>query len=240
MIRAAQLIGFYYIYCKKKYPKYIKYMQSTDPKRLGERLKGKRNECKLKQADLADRLSTQQSTISELEKGDRTPTTELLVSLINEFGMTADWWLFGIEPETSIVTKTPPQYTVEMPVRAMAGSGNLCCLEALEPIGHIHVPIKYNDPNITVLEISGTSMEPHIKDGAHVGIDRSDRNIVSGELYAICIPHEGIVVKRLYLGPEFVTIKSDNPIFPDQVLSIDRINWETFVQGRVKWGFLAY
>lgn len=185
-------------------------------------------------------IGVSNKSVSCYESGAVWPKPQTLAKIIELSGKPADWLLFGVEPDAGSVTEPPAQYTVEMPVRAMAGAGDPCCLEQLEPIGHIHVPIEYNGPNITVLQIRGTSMEPHIKDGAHVGIDRTDRHVVSGELYAIYIPHEGIVVKRLYLGPELVTITSDNPSFPDQVMSNERINWDTFVLGRVKWGFLTY
>lgn len=208
-----------------------------DLARIGARIRSVRDERT--GIEFGKLIGVSNQSVCAYESGAVWPKPQTLAKIIELSGKSADWLLFGIEPDAGSVAEPRP-HTIAMPVRAMAGAGDPCDLDQLEPIGLIHIPIEYNGPTITVLQIRGTSMEPHIKDGAHVGIDRADRRIISGELYAIYIPHEGIVVKRLYLGPEQITIKSDNPLFPDQVMSIDKINWDTFVQGRVKWGFLMY
>lgn len=83
-------------------------------------------------------------------------------------------------------------------------------------------------------------MEPTIMNGSHVGVDIAEKEIISGQLYAVYIPHEGIVVKRIWIGPELVKIASDNPAAPDHDMMNERINWDTFVQGRVKWTLQRY
>lgn len=216
-------------------------MQIIDLEKLGQRIKSKRLEMKVSQQQFADLLSGHQSAVSAMEKGERLPTTDQLLLLIQNCRMSADWWLFGKEDGGgSQVNEPQEQYTVSMPVRAMAGAGSPCCIDQMEPIGHINVDPAYNGPNVQVIEIRGTSMEPTIVDGAHVGVDITDREIISGQMYAVYIPHEGIVVKRIWLGPELVKIKSDNPQAPDHDMSIDRINWDTFVQGKVKWVIQKY
>jgi len=140
-----------------------------------------------------------------------------------------------------LVCETKEDYgVVTMPVRATAGAGYPNCIESLEPIGQITVQRNYDGPNIQVLKVRGNSMEPTIIDGAYIGIDITDKHIISGQLYAVYIPHEGIVVKRIWMGPELVKLESDNKLAPTHDMSIDRIDWETFVQGKVKWVLQEY
>lgn len=77
-------------------------------------------------------------------------------------------------------------------------------------------------------------MEPLIRDGAYVGIDSEDRWIVSGEIYAVWLPYEGAVIKRLYLDMEKITLKSDNSQFPEITVPLAGLD-DHFIQGRVKW-----
>lgn len=145
--------------------------------------------------------------------------------------------LFKKRPES--VEESHVDY-IAMPVRVLAGAGSPCDLEQLEPIDQIIVKKDLDGPHIQVVEIRGKSMEPSIVNGARVGVDTADKIIISGEIYACYIRHEGIVVKRIIMGPDTVTIKSDNPLFPDQEVLIDRIDWNTFIQGRVKWILQKY
>lgn len=229
-------------------------MEKINPFIVGSRIKTERATRGFNQQQFGEKIGIQQSAVSAIEKGDRLPTIEQLMSIMELFGRSADFWLFGdvksinyeqlgTHSEGHMVADSAEiryQSTVKMPVRALAGAGNPCDLEQLTPIGHITIEADYDGPNIVALQIRGNSMEPNIMNGAHVGVDRTDREIISGQLYAIYIPYEGIVVKRIFVGPELIKIKSDNPAFPDHDLSIDRINWDTFVQGRVKWVLQKY
>lgn len=76
-------------------------MHTIDPHKIGQRVKAVRIEHKLSQAIFAERLGLKQSAISAIEKGERVPTTEQIILAINEFGYTADWWLFGIDETTT-------------------------------------------------------------------------------------------------------------------------------------------
>lgn len=212
---------------------------TIDLLKMGERIRQVRGGTSGE--DFGALLGVSNSMVSVYERGEGWPKPPTLAKIIELSGKDANWLLFGYgDDKTSIIAEVQEQYTVSMPVRAMAGAGSPCCIDQMEPIGHIRVDAKYNGPNIHVIEIRGTSMEPTLVDGAHVGVDISDKEIISGQMYAIYIPHEGIVVKRIWLGPELVKIKSDNVLAPDHDMSIDRINWDTFVQGRVKWVIQNY
>jgi len=214
-------------------------MQTIDPKQIGARFREKRLESGLTQTQFGERTGIQQSALSGIENGDRLPTTEQLLQVIEAYAGSADWWLFG-DKLVDYVSDPAAEYTVSLPVRAQAGAGNPCCIDELEPIGKINVEKSYDGPNIQVLKIRGTSMEPTIMDGAHVGIDVTSRQVISGQMYAIYLPYEGIVVKRIDIGLEYIKIISDNPRFLDHDIPIKKINKDNFVQGRVVWTIQKY
>lgn len=84
-------------------------------------------------------------------------------------------------------------------------------------------------------KIKGRSMERLILDGATIGIDTSDTNIMDGEIYAF--DQEGMLrVKYLYRLPGGgVRIRSENSEeFPDEALSADQFN-QVRMLGWVFW-----
>lgn len=60
-----------------------------------ERLKNVRIEEKLSQNEFAERLNVSRSTLMLIEQGKREINTKVLEALKNEFGVSADWVLFG-------------------------------------------------------------------------------------------------------------------------------------------------
>jgi len=207
-------------------------------KEIGERIRKIRGSLNLDEFNKI--LGVSRSAISNYERGDAFPRPETLSKIVEYGGVSYDWLFTGGSENNTIVAEQLEEYTVTMPVRAMAGAGHPCCIDQLEPIGHITIDKSYDGPNIQVLQIRGNSMEPTIMDASHVGIDVTEKEIISGQMYAVFMPYEGIVVKRIWIGPETVRIASDNPTAPDHELLTERINWETFVQGRVKWTVQKY
>ena len=105
----------------------------------------------------------------------------------------------------------------------------------LEAIAKLAVPLSYAKQGIQVLRVDATSMEPIIMKGSHVGIDTAQKNIISGELYGIYMPFEGVVLKRVYIDGDnarFI-LRSDNPNHPEQYIPIAQRSERIF--GRVVW-----
>lgn len=93
---------------------------------------------------------------------------------------------------------------------------------------------------------TGGSMWPTIQDGRPVLIDTSDTEPMDTKIFAICMPHDGLVLKRLVweyhpqVGAETWIIKSDNPnktLFPDRILPPDD---RTRIAGRMRWTDSVY
>lgn len=84
-----------------------------------------------------------------------------------------------------------------------------------------------------IVEVVGTSMEPTIRDGAVLLINRADRDPRSGYVYAF-YNEDGMLVKRLFNRGGTWVASSDNPDkeeHPDIVLDGDVAH----IQGRAIW-----
>jgi phage repressor protein C with HTH and peptisase S24 domain len=138
----------------------------------------------------------------------------------------------GISREQS--EKYSSKDAIQVGVFALSGAGPPNDLVTNEPLETITIPKNFYKPSIITIQVRGKSMEPLIRNGAYVGIDRDDKWIVSGEIYAVWLPYEGAIIKRLYLDMEKITLRSDNQQFPDIHVSLQGPD-ENFIQGRVKW-----
>jgi phage repressor protein C with HTH and peptisase S24 domain len=83
---------------------------------------------------------------------------------------------------------------------------------------------------LSVIEVEGDSMDPTLRDGDEILVDRSARPMRSG-LHVIRLD-DVLLVKRLEPGPAgTLRIISDNPAYP----SMERARTDVAVIGRVVW-----
>ena len=83
-------------------------------------------------------------------------------------------------------------------------------------------------------------MEPTILDKAVVGVDRDRVRVIQGRIYAVHLPFEGTVVKRLFLDHEnrkFI-LRSDNSEYHEEKISFDE--GSSFICGQVVWVLQSY
>lgn len=200
----------------------------------------------------AERLSMSPTTVQEYLKG-RTPPADFIVRVCDQFDVDSWWLLTGrnIEAPSSVTASNRKQISKipaiqeslstydkelynEVGVYALAGAGPARELVEHDPIEMIVIPKSFWKPSIAAIKVRGRSMEPLILDGAYLGIDREDKWIISGEIYAVWIPYEGAVIKRLYIDPERITLRSDNKDFPEFSILVKEASAE-MILGRVKW-----
>lgn len=93
---------------------------------------------------------------------------------------------------------------------------------------------KKGDPkNMSLIKVSGDSMEPTLLSGDLVLVDHSRNTIASQDgIYAISIDHE-ILIKRLHLlyQDSKILVISDNKQYPPQEIGADKIT----INGKVIW-----
>lgn len=140
------------------------------------------------------------------------------------------------------VEKADADGSVTIHVYALAGAGPAFDLEENDPLATIRVPLEYAMQCDSALLVKGDSMAWTIKSGGVVGVIRRNFDFVSGEVYAVRLPYEGLSIKRVIVDTasgEYI-IRSDNPDkekYPDRRLSITE--YADIILGRVVWVWQA-
>ena len=140
------------------------------------------------------------------------------------------------------VEKADADGSVTIHVYALAGAGPAFDLEENDPLATIRVPLEYAMQCDSALLVKGDSMAWTIKSGGVVGVIRRNFDFVSGEVYAVRLPYEGLSIKRVIVdvaSGEYI-IRSDNPDkekYPDRRLSITE--YADIILGRVVWVWQA-
>ncbi len=195
--------------------------------------------------DVAEILGISRTALAERKRRSSIPFEEI-IRFSDKEGLSHEWLLTGKGPERYVDKATffgenqiDRPVTARVDVFTLAGAGSPKLLTEYEPIESIWLPLEFTGPNIVPVKIRGQSMYPTIWDGALVGVDTGDKVVISGEIYAIWIPYEGAVVKRLFMEFDRVMVKSDNPQFPTLSIPYKELeaggHGDNFILGRVKW-----
>ena len=219
-----------------------------------ERLNALFKATDMKKNDLPEKIGISRSMLFSYLAGRNEPTAAFFQAIKTAFPQfNIEWLITGIGDMESPTIGEPrggrikgihtiqdeqgiydqERYS-EVGVYALAGAGPARDLVEHEPIEMIVIPKSFWKPSIVAIKVRGRSMEPLILDGAYLGIDRDERWIISGEIYAVWIPYEGAVIKRLYIDPERITLRSDNKDFPEFSILVKEASAE-MILGRVKW-----
>jgi hypothetical protein len=201
------------------------------------------------QVEIAKMLDIRQSSISDAKRRQSIPDS-WLIKLFQIYNLNPNWLLDGEAPQFlgeqrggalsvreqgDVYGRKPKHY--QMPVTGMAlpeGSEGPWQEITLETVT---VPEPFYRPSLLVARMDESDMEPVIRRGAYVGIDKERKTIRSGAHYAIDMPVEGLVIKRILHDTENarLILHAENPTHADQTLpaegATDRI------VGRVVWVF---
>ena len=104
-----------------------------------------------------------------------------------------------------------------------------------QPIESIEISENLNRPALLVVRMEDAGMEPVIRRQAYVGLDRDDVTVRSGEIYALDIPGEGLVIKRVERDSAggHLRLMSESPRHAERTLPLDGPGY--VVIGRVVW-----
>ncbi|MFV0423927.1 LexA family transcriptional regulator [Oleidesulfovibrio sp.] len=207
------------------------------------------------QVELAEVLDIRQSSISDAKRRNSVPS-DWYMKLFEKFGLNPDWLKMGSGPmylrteqgyqpvdgpAAGQVFEDPAKYgdpdAKSSVVTVYAMHDNQADKNELPSKGlsKLSVPQSFAGPSIQVFKVEATSMEPLISKGAFVGLDTQQKSIMSGELYGVFIPYEGIAIRRIYLDAQnqrFI-LRSENPALPEQFLPLGK--HQASIVGRVTW-----
>lgn len=219
---------------------------------LGERIRYVREEVLgLNQADFADKLGfSRVATISDYELDKRSPDIAVLRKIASIGGVTLEWIMTGsgrvslYEPDAPALLGEGggPAYTggfAEVKVYDISSAGGLKDFPGDRAIDSAFIPRADYEKGPVAIRVRGESMSPSILDGATVGVCVRDRRLVSGGLYAIWLSFEGVTIKRVFVYPDRVVLKPDNPTFPETAVYNADLS-EEFILGKVVWVYQRY
>lgn len=208
---------------------------------LGERIKHVReNILYLNQSEFANTLGfSRVATISDYETNKRLPDITSLRKIASAGKVSLEWLLTGIGPISVSLAYTSAKAKEE---------GALLCTDAYaevdvydknyrdraHPVATILIPDKDFKSAPFAVRIEGQAMSPTILSGATIGVDRGSRRLVSGELYAVWLPDEGITIRRVFISPDEVILRPDNPAFPETAIRSAQVH-DSLIVGRAVW-----
>lgn len=181
----------------------------------------------LTQARFADRLGISAANMSKHLSG-RLPVTPGLVNRIClDYGVARQWLMYGQDmpfaksegdnlrdTEGRLSSRGVPVYDVDV----TAGFGPLERMFTADRItGYTDLPQLNNPQNERIVRVSGTSMEPAIRDGSYIAIrEVQSDTIFWGQAYVIILEDYRMVkIVRRHPNPDMVILHSENPNYDD-------------------------
>ena len=207
------------------------------------------------QVELASILDIRQSSISDAKRRNSVPA-DWYMKLFRKFGLNPDWLADGRGPkyiktiEGEYQTFDEPllsgtvhedgapygdPYAVSKVVATyeMGGGGSADAKWKPKAAGKLSIPKALDKESLLVVRMDGKSMEPLIRSGSFVGLDRDQHSVLSGELYGIQVPYEGLVIRRLFLDGDNLVVKAESPEVKDLTFSYGECAEK--IVGRVGW-----
>ncbi|WP_027184610.1 LexA family transcriptional regulator [Desulfovibrio inopinatus] len=199
------------------------------------------------QMEVAVLLDIQQSSISDAKRRNSIPA-EWLLKLLSRHGLNPEWIQSGKKPmylyeteEGRIGLQSPRAVSpkrlasTSVVVYSMAGEIGEGERWTGAPLEIIPLPEDFHIPGLVCVKMDGSGMEPLIPREAYVGIDTGQRRIVSGEFFAVALPPEGLVIRRVFFETTDgrLVLRAENPDYHCQYLAVSKI--EHHLVGRVSW-----
>lgn len=200
------------------------------------------------QVDLAAILGIRQSSISDAKRRQSIPA-DWLLKLYRSHGLNPDWITTGeapqvlregmalpvglMEPGTGYSPDKPKSRTVTVSsmTQVIAADGSF----QEKPVEMLAIPETFVCPGLTVLKMEHKNMEPILRRGAYIGLNKEQKQLRSGEIFAVSVPNEGLVIRRLFndFENDRVILRSENPDYKDESLPAPVITGN--IIGRVWW-----
>jgi len=170
--------------------------------------------------DVAKALGITPEHLSMLKKRNKIPYEELAYFCAKR-KISLNWILFDQQIE-NIVTETEKFAKIRYfkDINASAGGGAINFDENYEIL---YIDNKIINKDLDAINVIGDSMEPTIKDGSIIFIDRNDKNVQNGGIFVIATT-AGVFVKRVNLKSSGeLELISDNPLYPSETVKEARI-----------------
>jgi SOS-response transcriptional repressor LexA len=118
-------------------------------------------------------------------------------------------------------------------VHYLAGAGSPQ-VDSGEIVISVTLPEDFTKDGIVPVMVSGDSMVPVFLNRAIVGVDTKNRSYISGKYYAVWVPDQGALIKKLSTEPGKVFVESLNKSEHSFYVGMEEIH-DHFILGRVVW-----
>ena len=85
-----------------------------------------------------------------------------------------------------------------------------------------------------LLEIVGDSMEPLLRSGDTILVDKSDKEVQDGKTYLVAYGDD-LKVKHIFKTPRGLILRSENQRYADVLIEPEELGTFAVVHGRVRW-----
>ena len=221
----------------------LSYMKKT----LGEEIRNRRKELKLRQEDVAKAIGVNRVAISQWERDETQPNGIHLIRLERELGISVSLIIDGIcssvkEDKNNYLTKNTfdfiviekyqiNQKTISLNNAYIHAKGSFPCpIEIIKNIGS-------QPNNLRVLFINNDSMSPTISKNTMLFVDINDTEMQSGLVYLINWYGEERIKRAFKDGKNSFKLKSDNQhnaLYIDDWVDLTN-NDDVKVLGRIVW-----
>lgn len=191
-------------------------------------LSERRKQLGLTQKEVADAVGVAEATVSRWESGeianmrrDRISALAKILKCSADFIMTGNQNDFTIPPGCSPL---PEMEQVPLVGRIACGQP-ITAEENLE--GYVSIPAEWHAT--FTLMCAGDSMEPTIHDGDLVAI-RKGVQVENGQIAAVRIGDEA-TLKHIYLHPDYIELRPENPSYPSIIRRQEEIN-DVTIEGK--------
>lgn len=213
---------------------------------FSERIKELRTALDITQSELGQIINKSENTIYNWEAGKSEPYKSFYKVIAEHTGADEKWLrtgagaMFNTDPPNVIskIHHLPSLRTYEgrqdhLTVWGITGAGDTY-EPGVDPIELLRFERFFEFKTKDCFRVKGDSMFDKLRDGGLIGVDFKDKRIVTGKLYVLSIPHEGLTVKELHVETGSVKIHAYNPRIKDYYLEHGEID-ENLIVGRVVW-----
>lgn len=202
---------------------------------IGKRIREYRKHQNMTMRQLATIVGISQGSLSDIENGHSNPSSDTILNFVRLTDISVDWLLTGSGNMLKGNVQEPLNDFVTVPLmsgRISAGVGVSAdtSIESCMCFRRDWIRRKGDPDNMSLIRVSGDSMEPTLSNGDIVLIDHSRNYISDFGMYAISVDNS-IMIKRLQPYADKVQIISDNPKYPPLTVQ----SHEVVINGKALW-----
>jgi phage repressor protein C with HTH and peptisase S24 domain len=190
------------------------------------------------QQDLARALGVNRSAVTQAKRRGLAPEKWVL-RLAHDLGLSPDWLAAGRGFARAGAAKHEAEDFFQVPkvaARLSAGGGSFeveARVRDYYAFQRDWLARKGSPERMVLMDVSGNSMEPEIKEGDTVLVDQSQQAVMAGSIYAVGV-EDTVMVKRLEKRPGTLVLVSDNPDYDPVLLRGDELVNVRLI-GKVVW-----